>query len=197
VKFSSDGHRIISGSYDKTIRVWDAAIGAEILPALGEYTGKVQSAAISPDGKRIVSGSMDAAVRIWDANTGAKISELQDTVIMFVKWTFLLMEQRLSPVHGSHHSGMGCCTSAEVLPNVRADMGSVGSGLHELPGCAICSIALSPDGTMIASGSNNAIIRLWDSATGAELLTMRGHTREVQSVMFSPDGRRINLWLIG
>ena len=54
--FSPDGKRIVSGSRDKTVKVWDAATGQETLTLKG-HTGSVSSVAFSPDGKRIVSGS--------------------------------------------------------------------------------------------------------------------------------------------
>ena len=69
VAFLSDGSRIVSGSYDKTVRVWDAMSGEE-LKSLAGHTGPVPSVAFSPDGSRIVSGSLDKTVRVWDAKGG-------------------------------------------------------------------------------------------------------------------------------
>ena len=54
--FSPDGKRIVSGSQDKTVKVWDAQHRQETLTLKG-HTGWVSSVAFSPDGKRIVSGS--------------------------------------------------------------------------------------------------------------------------------------------
>ena len=73
VAFSPDGKRIVSGSDDKTVRVWDAATGQPIGAPLTGHTGAVNSVAFSPDGKRIVSGSDDKTVRVWDAATGQPI----------------------------------------------------------------------------------------------------------------------------
>jgi eukaryotic-like serine/threonine-protein kinase len=56
---------------------------------------------------------------------------------------------------------------------------------------SIWSLALSPDGRKIVTGSEDTTAKVWDLATGEELLTLRGHGAEVYSVAFSPDGQRI------
>ena len=68
--FSPDGKRIVSGSCDNTVRVWDADTGQPVGQPLTGHTDAVTSVAFSPDGKRIVSGSDDKTVRVWDADTG-------------------------------------------------------------------------------------------------------------------------------
>ena len=74
--FSPDGARIVSGSDDGTVRVWDAASGTELLVLRG-HEGAVNAAAFSPDGARIVSGSWDNTVRVWDAASGAELLVLR------------------------------------------------------------------------------------------------------------------------
>jgi WD40 repeat protein len=69
VAFSSDGKRIVSGSDDKTLRLWDATTGQPIGPPLQGHTESVTSVAFSPDGRRIVSGSDDNTLRLWDLDT--------------------------------------------------------------------------------------------------------------------------------
>ena len=70
VAFSPDGTRIVSGSTDKTVKVWDANTGQEMLTLKGHTSG-VRSVAFSSDGTRIVSGSYDV-VMIWDARPVAE-----------------------------------------------------------------------------------------------------------------------------
>jgi WD40 repeat protein len=72
VTFSPDGRRIVSGSADKTLKVWDARNGQEILSLQG-HTGGIHSVAISPDGRHIVSGSEDGKLRVWASRAGQEV----------------------------------------------------------------------------------------------------------------------------
>ena len=56
---------------------------------------------------------------------------------------------------------------------------------------SVTSVAFSPDGKQVVSGSGDETVRLWDTATGALLQTLEGHTRSVTSVAFSPDGKQV------
>jgi glucose repression regulatory protein TUP1 len=93
--FSRDGRRIVSGSGDRTARIWDMDSGTCIVLAVdgdgaagaGAGTGAavdatsgdagVTSVAISPDGRYVAAGSLDTIVRIWDASTGALVERLR------------------------------------------------------------------------------------------------------------------------
>ncbi|KAF8594428.1 WD40 repeat-like protein [Ceratobasidium sp. AG-I] len=70
VAYSHDGTRIVSGSRDKTIRIWDGHTGQMVGKPLEGHTHWVTSVAYSRDGTRIVSGSEDKSIPIWDARTG-------------------------------------------------------------------------------------------------------------------------------
>ena len=76
VAFSPDGQRVVSGSYDKTVRLWDSVTGAA-LQTLEGHSDWVNSVAFSPDGQRVVSGSDDETVRLWDSVTGAALQTLE------------------------------------------------------------------------------------------------------------------------
>ena len=67
VAFSPNGMRIVSGSKDRTIRVWDAETGSPVGEPLRGHDHCVRSVGFSYDGTRIVSGSQDVTIRIWDA----------------------------------------------------------------------------------------------------------------------------------
>ncbi|KAG6331608.1 hypothetical protein ID866_7480 [Astraeus odoratus] len=75
VAFSPDGTRIISGSHDNTVRVWDAekGKGVQIGRPLEGHSNGVTSVAFSPDGTRIIAGLHDHTVRVWDTERGVQI----------------------------------------------------------------------------------------------------------------------------
>ena len=77
VAFSPDGKRVVSGSRDKTVRLWDTVTGAS-LQTLEGHSESVISVAFSPDGKQVVSMSFHNIIWPWDAVTGAALQTLED-----------------------------------------------------------------------------------------------------------------------
>jgi len=78
VGFSQDGSRVVSGSYDKTLRIWNVTTG-EMEAELKGHTGWVTSVAFSQDGSQVISGSDDKTTRIWNVMTGDSQSESMPT----------------------------------------------------------------------------------------------------------------------
>jgi WD40 repeat protein len=176
--FSPDGRRIVSASGDKTLRVWDAATGAQ-LAILRGHTEDVNSVAFSPDGRRIVSASGDRTVRVWDAASDAQVTVLRGH-------TNSVFSAAFSP-DGRY------IVSASYDKTVRvwdAASGAVRAVLHGHTG-GVNSAAFSPDARSIVSVSDDRTVRVWDAASGAERAVFRGHAAAVNSAAFSPDGRRI------
>jgi len=72
VAFSPDGQTILTGSFDKTARIWDAATGNELRRFEG-HADWVSSVAFSPDGRYVLTGSYDNTARLWDADSGKQV----------------------------------------------------------------------------------------------------------------------------
>ena len=81
VGITSGGKRAVSGSSDKTLRVWDLESG-QCLKTLEGHTDDVRSVSITPDGKRAVSGSSDKTLRVWDLESGQCLRTLEGHTVM-------------------------------------------------------------------------------------------------------------------
>jgi WD40 repeat protein len=106
VAFSPGGNRIVSGSHDKSVRMWDAKTGKQLKEMQG-HTAGIWSVAFSPNGDRIVSGSSDKSVRVWDAMTGESIEGMQGHPLGFAQSHFRLMATELSLVPPTNQCGCG------------------------------------------------------------------------------------------
>jgi WD40 repeat protein len=80
VAFSQDGSRVVSGSFDETVRIWNVMMGKAEAELKG-HTNWVTSIAFSQDGSRVVSGSNDKTVRIWNVMMGKVEAELTAKLI--------------------------------------------------------------------------------------------------------------------
>ncbi|KAG9119888.1 hypothetical protein FRC07_004865, partial [Ceratobasidium sp. 392] len=182
VGFSPDGRRIVSGSLDNMVRVWDADTGAPVGEPLAGHSNWVLSVAYSPDGRRIVSGSLDNTVRVWDADTGAPVGEPLAGHSGAV----------LSVAYSPDGRRIVSSSSDNTVRVWDADTGApVGEPLagHS---ASVISVAYSPDGCRIVSGSDDNTVRVWDADTGTPVgEPLTDHSSSVYSVAYSPDGRRI------
>ncbi|KIJ44834.1 hypothetical protein M422DRAFT_167727, partial [Sphaerobolus stellatus SS14] len=103
VEFSPDGQKVVSGSDDVMIRIWNADTGELITGPLEGHSGQVHSVSFSSDGQRIVSGSIDQTIRIWNAHTGELITGPLEGHSGWVKSvSFSSDGQRIRIVSGSH-----------------------------------------------------------------------------------------------
>jgi WD40 repeat protein len=175
--YSPDGTRIVSASWDETVRDWDAATG-RLIHTLSGHSDTVISAAYSPDGSRIVSASNDKTVKIWDTATGNLIRTLSG---------------HSDDVNSAAYSPDGSrIVSASNDKTVKIWDTATGNLIRILSGHSywVKSAAYSPDGSRIVSISDNTM-KVWDAATGDLIRTLSGHSQPVSSATYSPDGRRI------
>ncbi|KAF8193560.1 WD40-repeat-containing domain protein, partial [Mycena galopus ATCC 62051] len=182
IAFSPNGRQIVSGSGDRTIRLWDVETGQQVGKALEGHTYEVRSVAFSSDGRHIISGSGDKTIRLWDVETGQQVGKALDGHTDWVRSVAFSSDGR--------HIFSGSDDNTIRLWDVETGK-QVGKALdgHTL---WVQSVAFSSDGRHIVSGSGDKTIRLWDVETGQQVgKALEGHTASVLSVAFSPDGRHI------
>ncbi|EJD08012.1 WD40 repeat-like protein [Fomitiporia mediterranea MF3/22] len=182
VTFSPNGRRIVSGSWDCTICIWNAESGEVIAGPFEGHTNCVMSVAFSPDGRCIVSGSRDGTIRIWDTDA------IEGTPNKQNGHTNTVAALSFSPCGKHVASGSYDCT----IRVWHAETDELIVGPIKGHTDYILSLGFSPNGRQIVSGSNDHIIRIWDAFSGKIVSgPYEGHTGGITSVAYSANGTRI------
>jgi len=215
--FMPDGKRLVTGSYDKTVRVWDED-GEQLAVFQGHDEAVLTVGCI--DGL-VVSGAADGTMRLWAPRTGGAVVTLRGdgdflSAVAFDPKGELLAAtsaghgeiriwdaQTGAPVRYIEESGGlsslafspdGACILAGGDEDAAGRIHDVKTGalLRRLDGHAssVKAVAYSPDGTRAATGSADRTIRIWDPGTGESLQVLQAPER-VNVVVFSPDGARL------
>jgi WD40 repeat protein/serine/threonine protein kinase len=187
IAFSPDGRWLASGSAGNAVKVWDVETGQEVFTLRGS-TGPVFSVFFSPDGRRLASLAFsNSAIAVWDLPAGGR-GELTPRFSLG-RHSNAAWSAAFSP------DGQLLAVGAGVADGiVRVYDLTNGQLLHRLEGHVdrVVSVAFSPDGHRLASTSLDRTVKLWETATGQEVLTLRGHKDVTSRVLFSPpDGRRL------
>ena len=169
-----NGGRVVSGSGDRTLRVWSAA-AAESERALARHSDAVTSLVALADG-RVVSGSADKTLRVWSAATGACERVLEGHTQGVVSLV-ALADTRV--VSGSRDS---------TIRMWDAGSGQCERTLSWHTGRVLFLLALA-DGTMVSGSHNENTLRVWEASTGLCTCTLEGHAGPVTSVLALADGR--------
>jgi WD40 repeat protein len=176
--YSPDGTHIVTASYDKTARIWDARSGRQIT-VLSGHEGEVESAAYSPDGTRIVTASNDKTARIWDARTGAQLAVLSGHNSFVISAGYSPDGTRIVTASNDKTARIWDVRTGAQLAVLSGHDGEVA--------CA----AYSPDGARVVTASTDKTARIWDARSGKQLAVLSGHGAEVRSAHYSTDGARI------
>lgn len=177
VAVTPDGKWVVSGSWDRTIKVWNLATGEQENLLTG-HTNGINAVAITPNGEMLISGSIDKTLKVWNLKTGKQLFSFTD----------------------DNES----VTSVAVTPNGRRVIfGSLDETIKiwnletkelvKLYGHTgwVTSVAVTPDGKLAISGSTDNSIKVWNLETGKQLDTLTDHTDRVRTVAVSPDGKLV------
>jgi WD domain, G-beta repeat len=174
---SPDGKILVSGSWDKTIKVWELETG-ELIGTLTGHSDRVNSVAISWNGKMLASGSSDETIKFWNLLNG-------ELLCTFPGHSMEVNSVAISP-NGQIIASCGGSDNTIKLWNLRT-----GQLLRTLRGHSdnVNAVVFSPDGQLLASGSSDATSKVWDVESGRLLRTLSGLNVGVNSVAIGPDGQ--------
>ena len=222
IAYSPNGRLLASGGVDRKVRLWDLVTGDQKAMLEG-HTAGVWGVAFAPDGKTLATASVDKSVKIWDIASGRATHTLQDSQAVGLSVAFspdgsilacgttngaALYDASSGMLLGLlEHTGqvpqLAFSPDGKVLVTACTDRlvrfwNVADRRLQAKPARfpeSIWSVGYSPDGKLLALGSNlatdQAFVRLWDVAEHQEHTVLRGHTGAVTAVSFHPDGKTL------
>lgn len=175
-----DGKNIVSGSFDKTIKLWNLSTG-QLIRTLSPHIKGVICIAISPDGKTLASAGWDETIKLWSLNTGELIYTLEGHTGSIQSLIITADSQTLISGSFDQTIKLWCLERGEFLGNLAEKAGH------------ISALALSTDGQTLASAGGDGMITLRQLDTArigtkpTFTLALSGNLSSVASLFISPD----------
>jgi len=178
IKYSPNGKFMVSGSMDKTAKLWNANDGKEIMSLEGHTEG-ILSVAYSLNGKYIASGSLDHTAILWDAKSGKKLFQLVGHRSEIAEVAFSTNSKLVITGSSDGTAKIWDVENGKVLYSLEGHDGVVGG------------VAFTPDDKLITTSSDNKI-RLWNAKTGKHIHTINDIEGQIMSIFISHDGAYIS-----
>lgn len=185
------GKTLACGDEEGVLHVYNLATG-DAIHHLDFQPGQLRKLpssqlAFSPDGKTLAGAYFNRVIRLWDVTTGTLLpNPLTSFAFGFHFWD----EGRVLIAGDANHNKGAVISLLDVKTG--ATLRSLRGHEETDSGEGKCmELAVSPDGHFLASGSHDRTVRVWELATGQEVLCLKGHERPVLTVAFSPDGKYI------
>ena len=175
--FTPDGTKLASGSFDKTIKLWQLATGQPIYTLANRLKG-VFALAVSPDGKLLVSGSWDEKIELWNLETGTLIRKL-------IQPQASVRSLAISP---DSQTLIGGSLDRSIFLWSLPDAVVTKTILDREP---VAVISLSADGKILASTGDDGIVKIWSLATGEIITQSIGNPHCIGSLAISSDSQTI------
>lgn len=183
VAYGPNGDYVLSGSYDGTMKLWEVSTGRMVRTFRG-HEDIIDSVVFGPKGNVALSGSRDNTMKLWDLETGRTLH----TFIAHMKSVYSVA---FSPDGKFVLSGSGDRT-------MKLWDASTGRLIRTFEGYdegGVSSVKFNPKGNIILSTNSGwdipTVIKLWDVSTGQLIKTIKGFDDELESAIFTPDGRYI------
>lgn len=193
VTFSLDGQWLASSSYDQTLKLWDIKTG-QCLKTFQGHTNRVWTVTFSPDSQQLVSGGDDHATKLWDIKTGQCDKTLKGHTNLVLSIALSPDCQILASGHEDQTVKLWNFHQDQCLQTLQGHTNrvwSVAFAPQPVTVSANRDDTYSPD-EILATGSADRTIKLWNYKTGKCLKTLQGHTSWVWSVAFSPDSQYLS-----
>lgn len=183
---SPDGAWIASGGQDGLIRFWSTATGEAFRPPI-TLEKRIVGLTLSADGGTLVAGTQNGVLLAFDLRGDQAHQPLQSSPQRNpYRWMGETFE--VSPDGGRIYSQAAESSQVVVWDTRSAKELARWEKGHDGP---IRVMRLNSAGTLLATGSGDSDIALWDTASGKRLQKLKGHTGAVRDLTFSADGRRL------